>query len=164
MSLYIFDKDGTLIRLKLKHLQQPVIRPEEQVLIEGVFEKLASLRAAGHKIAIASNQSAVPKGFVSLSEAEAMMENVVQKVGGVDAWRICPFDEDAPELLHGEPNPFRAENDCKKPKPGMLLELMRELGFGAEDTIMIGDSWHDRGAAKNAGVPYIRAKDFFKYS
>lgn len=62
MSLYIFDKDGTL----LSNVRSRLIlhRP-------GVFEKLAELRAAGHKIAIATNQSAVAGGIRSLTRRNA---------------------------------------------------------------------------------------------
>ncbi len=165
MSLFIFDKDGTLIRLKLNRLRipRPVIRPEEQVLIPGVFEKLAVLRAQGHKIAIASNQRAIAQGLISMAQAEALMENLIKKIGGADAWRVCPFDAHARPMLKGKPNPYRVENDCKKPQPGMLIDLMAELGCQPGDTFMIGDSWRDRRAAERCGVAFIPARKFFTF-
>jgi D-glycero-D-manno-heptose 1,7-bisphosphate phosphatase len=163
MSLFIFDKDGTLFQLKRNRIgiPRPARCPEDQVLKCGVYEKLAVLRAQGHKIAIASNQRAIAQGIITLAQAEAMMENAVQKIGGADAWRVCPFDAHALPMLHGKPNPYRVENDCRKPQPGMLIDLMQELGCGPKDTFMVGDSWRDRRAAERAGVAFIPARDFF---
>jgi D-glycero-D-manno-heptose 1,7-bisphosphate phosphatase len=165
MSLFIFDKDGTLIQLKRNAIgiPRPVICPEDQVLKAGVFEKLEYLRSGGHKIAIASNQRAISRGAITLEEAEALMENAINKLGGVDAWRICPFDIHASPIIRGRPNPYRMENTCRKPQPGMLIDLMAELGFKEDDTYMVGDSWRDRRAALLCGARFISAKQFFKY-
>jgi D-glycero-D-manno-heptose 1,7-bisphosphate phosphatase len=164
MTLYIFDKDGTLIELKKNRLLlgRPVLRPDEQKPKPGVVEKLAELRSQGHTLAIASNQRAISQGLITAAQAEKLIEDAIQKVGGVDAWRICPFDEHARKTIHGQPNPYKLENDCKKPKPGMLVDLMQALGFKPEDTVMVGDSWRDRKAAQSAGVSFVPAKEFFK--
>jgi D-glycero-D-manno-heptose 1,7-bisphosphate phosphatase len=165
MSLFIFDKDGTLIQLKRNGLgiPRPVHCPEDQVLKPGVFEKLQYLRSGGHKIAIASNQRAISRGTITLEEAEALMENAIVKLGGVDAWRICPFDIHASPLIRGHPNTYRMANNCRKPLPGMLIELMEELGYAEGDTYMVGDSWRDRRAAILCGIMFLPADQFFKY-
>ncbi len=137
--------------------------PEEQVLVEGVYEKLAELRAAGHALAMASNQSSVAKGFLTMEEAEGLMENCAEKVGGIDAWRFCPYSPKSPPKLNGEDNPFACDHAWRKPNPGMLIDLMNELGYPANDTYMIGDSKKDRQAAENAGVKFIPAKEFFQF-
>jgi D-glycero-D-manno-heptose 1,7-bisphosphate phosphatase len=165
MGLFIFDKDGTLIGLKRNAVGIPraVICPEDQVLLPGVYEKLAELRAGGHRIAIASNQRAISQGLITLEQAEALMENAIEKLGGVDAWRICPFDAHARLRIRGQPNPYRLENTCRKPQPGMLIDLMDELGYSPEDSYMVGDSWRDRRAAALAGIGFIPAGKFFEY-
>lgn len=45
-----------------------------------------------------------------------------------------------------------ADETNPKPHPAMLLELMEELGVGAERTLMIGDTSHDMQMARDAGV------------
>jgi D-glycero-D-manno-heptose 1,7-bisphosphate phosphatase len=166
MSLYIFDKDGTLV--KKRPLREGVMRtptrPEEQVLIEGVFETLASLRAEGHILAMASNQSAVADGIITMEQAEELMANCAAKVGGMNAWLFCPYKPKAKPKLNGHDNPYCQDHDWRKPHPGMLIDLMNKFGFPAEDTFMIGDSKKDRKAAENAGVRFILAKEFFKYT
>ncbi len=164
MSLYIFDKDGTLILgagITSRHFRNP-LKPEEQILKPGVFEKLEELRRQGHVIALASNMAAVAKGQISMSQAKELMENCVEKIGGAAAWKACGYDAKGKKEVNGHPNPYAQDNDCHKPHPGMILELMEELGFGPEDTIMIGNKKTDEKAAEAAGVRYIKARDFFK--
>jgi D-glycero-D-manno-heptose 1,7-bisphosphate phosphatase len=163
MSLYIFDKDGTLLQhLRNKAgLKRTPVRPEEQVLRPMVFERLAALRAEGHKIALASNQGLVARGKISLEQAEKLLENCTAKVGGVNAWRLSPYSPHAKKELDGKPNPYARDDPTRKPRPGMVLELMKELGFAPGETWMIGDSKLDREAAKAAGVHFMRASRFF---
>ncbi len=163
MSLYIFDKDGTLVSF-IRWWVFPIapIHPREQILLPGIFERLAALRAAGHRLAIASNQRDVALGITTFEQAQTLMKNCAAKVGGVDAWRFCPYHPKAPEQLHGQPNPYCRDDDRRKPRPGMLLEIMQELGYPASDTFMVGDSHHDRLAAEAAGISFIRSKQFFQ--
>lgn len=63
MSLYIFDKDGTICRSKSG--KQFINSPEDQELIPGVKEKINELKAYDHKIAIASNQGDVAFGIIT---------------------------------------------------------------------------------------------------
>ncbi len=164
MSLYIFDKDGTLVS-KLHSrtgIAKPPTRPYQQILRPGVFEKLAELRKDGHLIAIASDQHAVAKGEITLEEAEALVKNCAAKVGGVDAWRISPYNPHAKKRIKGRPNPYARDDPSRKPHPGMLLEIMSELNCSPEDTFMVGDASKDKKAAEAAGVTFLSAKKFFK--
>jgi HAD superfamily hydrolase (TIGR01662 family) len=163
MALYIFDKDGTLVQLKRNWLGigRPVKRSDEQVVIPGVNQKLKELRDAGNLIAIASNTRAISQGSITLEEAELMMEDCIQKLGGVNAWRICPFNIHAPSRIDGKNNPYKQDNDCRKPKPGMLIALMEEFNIPKDDTVMVGDSWRDERAAQRAEVRFIPARVFF---
>lgn len=51
-SLYIFDKDGTLVKRLRRYgvVKYSLLKPEDQISIPGVFEKLAQLRAEGHQL------------------------------------------------------------------------------------------------------------------
>jgi len=165
MSLYIFDKDGTLlsnIRSRLIIKRSP-LKPEEQILRQGVFEKLAELRTAGHQIAIATNQPAVAHGLITLEEAENLVKNCAAKVGGVSAWRLSPFHPRAKKRLHGRPNPYARDDETHKPHPGMILQIMDELGSSAAKTFMVGNSKMDKKSAKAAGVTFLDEKKFFKF-
>ncbi len=165
MSLYIFDKDGTLLSNIRRYLivQRPPLKCEEQILRPGVFEKLAELRAAGHKIAIATNQTAVAHGIITLKEAEKLVENCVAKIGGASAWRLSPFDPHGKKYLDGKPNPYARDDETRKPHPGMILQLMEELGHSPAETFMIGNRKMDKKSAEAAGVTFLDEKKFFEF-
>ncbi len=164
MSLFIFDKDGTLIKgagLSDRQIRNP-LKPEEQMLKMNVFEKIAELRSQGHVIAIASNMSAVAKGLLTMEQAEELVRNCAAKIGGVAAWRLCGYSPKARKAINGQPNPYARDDECRKPHPGMILSLMEELGFGPKDTYIVGNKKDDEQAAQAAGVFFIRAQSFFK--
>ena len=50
-----------------------------------------------------------------------------------------------------------ADEASSKPHPAMLLELMGELGVARDRTLMIGDTTHDMGMARAAGVARLAA-------
>ena len=165
MSLYIFDKDGTLLRrIRSRFVfRRSALKPEEQILRKGVFEKLATLRAEGHKIAIATNQPAVAFGFLTLEEAEELVKNCAAKLGGIDAWRLSPYHPKAKARRDGKVNLYARDDPTHKPHPGMILQIMEELGYPPNDTIVVGDKKADKKCAKNAKVKFIDGKKFFKY-
>jgi D-glycero-D-manno-heptose 1,7-bisphosphate phosphatase len=45
--------------------------------------------------------------------------------------------------------------NCRKPKPGMLLEAMEQFEISAESTLYIGDEVKDSIAASAAGIDYV---------
>ena len=164
MSLYIFDVGGTLVKSQRSRVGIPASpkKPRDVTLLPGVFEKFAELRAAGHRIALATNQNNVAKGKMTLRDAEVLVESAAVKAGGVDAWRLSPYDPSAPKRMDGKLNPYARDDDSRKPHPGMILDLMKELHFKPEETYLVGNSQDDRKAAKAAGVFYISANKFFK--
>lgn len=155
--LYIFDKDGTLVE---SPAGRPPSRPTEQRLLPRVAEKLAELRAAGHKLAIASNQGGVAWGYISLSQAYRIVHHAADLVGGVDAVAVCPYDPRAAGRPGSRPR-YARPSRRRKPAPGMILDLMRRLKVAPEETVYVGDQESDRRAAEAAGVHFAWAEDFF---
>lgn len=122
-------------------------------------KKISALKRAGHKIAIASNQGGVAWEFITMEQAEALVLDVAKKIWGVDAWRVCPFDPNAiKKFPHGK---YSRDDESRKPRPGMILSIMAEIGFSPEKTVVVGDQESDRQAAEAAGCSFIWASDFF---
>lgn len=96
-------------------------------LFPGVPELLAELRERGHRLAVATGKPR--RGLDRALRASGIGELFVATRCG---------DETHP-----------------KPHPAMLLELMRELQHESEELLMIGDTSHDLGMAKNAGVDAV---------
>lgn len=142
MKLIILDRDGVI-----NHDSDAYIKsPEEWKPIDGSLEAIARLNHAGYIVVVASNQSGLARGYFDIEALSAMhqkMDEMLVKIGGqVDAVFYCP---------HG-PND---ECDCRKPRPGMLLEIGQRFNVPLKDVVFIGDSISDIKAASNARAQAI---------
>lgn len=161
----IFDIDGTLTRITDEALANNprLVTPNslgEQEAIPGVTEKLATLKQAGVKIALATNRGGVAWGFVSLEMTEKIVREAAELCGIPDApTYFCPYHSKArgpraiPELA--------IAHECRKPMPGMLIQAMKESGFRPKDTVYVGDGGADFGAAQAANVQFYWANEYF---
>ena len=112
MKLIVLDRDGVI-----NHDSDAYIKgKEEWQPIDGSLEAIARLNHGGYTVVVASNQSGLTRGYFDIEALSAMhkkMDDMLTKVGGrVDAIFYCP---------HGPDDSC----DCRKPKPGMLLEIGR---------------------------------------
>jgi D-glycero-D-manno-heptose 1,7-bisphosphate phosphatase len=149
--LYIFDKDGTIIG---GLHGRPANTVEEQRLLPGVAERVAQLHRDGHKLAVCSNQGGVAFGYLSLEQAGELVAHAARLIGTKD-YVFCPHHPGGTDPVHG------IACSCRKPQPGMIIQLMLRNGMPAEETIFIGDRESDRLAARAAGVRFEWAKEFF---
>ncbi|WP_369652861.1 HAD-IIIA family hydrolase [Variovorax sp. V213] len=100
---------------------------DDLVLFDGVLQMIDSLRARGHKLAVATGKSR--RGLNEALKSVALRDRF-------DASRT-------------------ADETFGKPHPRMLLELMEELEVPAKRTLMIGDTTHDLQLALNAGCASV---------
>lgn len=78
------------------------------------------------------------------------METELGRAGAfVDAIYICPHHPD--KGFEGERPEYKYDCECRKPKPGLLLQAARDFNIDLSQSIMIGDSSRDVEAGKNAG-------------
>lgn len=164
MKLIIFDLDRTLV--------QPipgVTVPNnllQQEMIPGVLDRCAALREEGAQLALASNQGGVALGLCTLAETVDRVEYVAEKIRA-KKWLMCIHHDKATVDLRFFHMPYRgivADAYYRKPQPGMLLMLMHQLRATAPDTLFVGDQATDCEAARNAGIPFAWAKDFFGWT
>lgn len=151
MSLYIFDKDLTLVGSTTGRTADTL---EDQFFLPNVLEVCTRLRADGHVLAIASNQGGVAFGVISPETARLLVSDVAGKIKAAD-FEVC-FHHPGGRIA-----PWNTESPNRKPFPGMILALMERLGFAPEDTVYIGDNESDRKAAEAAGVEFVDADEFF---
>lgn len=109
---------------------------KEFAILPGVREAIEAFRAAGYLVIVATNQPDIPPQVFEAMHAE------LRKKLPVDDIKVCPH-RDADQC------------DCRKPKPGMLLEAARERNIALEQSWMIGDRWRDVDAGKAAGCRTI---------
>jgi D-glycero-D-manno-heptose 1,7-bisphosphate phosphatase len=139
MKLVILDRDGTI-----NHDSDHYIKSlEEWRPIKGSLEAIARLTQAGYRIVIATNQSGIARGLFSTRALfdiqEALQRAAVQAGGRIDAFFFCPHAADA-------------ACQCRKPQPGMLLEVARRFNVSLKDVYMVGDALRDVQAAAAAGA------------
>lgn len=153
-ALLIFDADDTLRRTVAPG--QPCPRtPEEWKLMPGVRETLCRLewdKPGGPRLGVASNQDQVGYGLLSLDMARRLLHDLVIAATGVQP------DDAALQLC---PHPLEVQCNCRKPKPGMLLAIMRHYGIGGADTLFVGNDEVDREAAARAGTAFTWSADLF---
>jgi D-glycero-D-manno-heptose 1,7-bisphosphate phosphatase len=118
-------------------------RPEDFAWVPGALEGLRLLRDAGLYLSVATNQSGVGRGIMTLAQLEAVharMRTEADRYGApLDAIFFCPH---APE----------DGCDCRKPAPGLILQAMAGSGLTAAETILVGDADRDLEAAARAGI------------
>ena len=133
------DRDGVLIENRLDYVRDwshVSIFPETPVA-------LSILQRAGYKIVIVTNQSAVGRGLISQETADEINRMLVEHLrrdgGPIDAVYMCPHQP-------------QDDCDCRKPKPGLLLQAAEELSLDLKRSWLIGDAWSDLLAGQAAEV------------
>ena len=132
------DRDGTLIEESgyLDRLDRLAIYPF-------AVDAVRLLNRAGFKVIVISNQSGIARGLFDTQTLFAIHEKLQRALGlaggRVDAFFFCPHKPD---------DGCR----CRKPQPGMLLEVARRFNVAIEDVFMVGDSRKDLEAAAAAGA------------
>jgi len=141
--LVIFDADGTLRRTLVPG--QPCPHAEhEWELLEGVRECVSAL-PQHVKLGVASNQDHVGYGLVSHQRAHQLL------VAALRAASARSVDEGAVRLC---PHPLEVVCACRKPAPGLLLQIMHHCGVPAAATLFVGNERCDELAAERAGVAF----------
>ena len=121
----------------------PPASVDEFVLLPGVVEGCARLKAAGYVLVVATNQPDVGRRTQSQAAVEAIHAHLCALVP-IDRIEVC-YDT-------GGENPPSA---FRKPAPGMLLRAARELGIDLAGSWMVGDRWRDVDCGRAAGCRTI---------
>lgn len=129
------------------------LTPEQFQLLPRSGEAIRLLKDAGFLCIVVSNQPIVAKGKSTLSLLNAItrqMHAALAKDGvKLDAVYYC--------LHHPQAvvDAYRMECECRKPKPGLLLQASRELGIDLARSYMIGDGLIDIQAGREVGCTTI---------
>ncbi|MGI9277713.1 MAG: D-glycero-beta-D-manno-heptose 1,7-bisphosphate 7-phosphatase [Endozoicomonas sp.] len=144
-KLIILDRDGVINEDSDNYVRSV----DEWIPIPGSIDAIARLSKTGFKIAVATNQSGIARGFFNLDTLAAMhnkMTTLVVSLGGrIHSIKFCP---------HGPDDKCR----CRKPAPGLIQQIEEELGISAQDAWLIGDSLRDLQAAREAGCKPVLVK------
>lgn len=143
MKLIILDRDGVINF----DSEQFIKSPEEWKPIPGSLEAIARLNQWGWRVVVASNQSGVGRGLFGMDTLNAINDKMVKslaQVGGrLDAIFFCP-------------HPADSTCDCRKPRPGMFLQIAERFNVDLHRVPCVGDSLRDLQAGAAVGcTPYL---------
>lgn len=142
-KLIILDRDGVINY----DSDQFIKSPDEWKPIPGSLEAIARLNQWGWRVVVASNQSGVGRGLFGMDTLNAINEKMVKslaQVGGrLDAIFFCPHAADS-------------TCDCRKPKPGLFLQIAERFNASLDRVPAVGDSLRDLQAGVLVGCkPYL---------
>lgn len=141
-----FDRDGVL-NIDTINLH----KVEDWVWIKNAKEAIKFCNDNGYLAIIITNQSGVARGLFTLNDVNKV-HNFVQgelyKIGArIDAFYICPHVDDGT----GTVEKYSIQCNCRKPKPGLILQACKDFDIDATQSYMVGDKQRDVDAGLNAG-------------
>lgn len=142
------DRDGTI-----NHYVGFLRNIDEFELLPGAAEAVALINASGYLAVVITNQPVIARGEVSEEELRQIhnkMETLLGLEGAyLDGIYVCPHHPD--QGFAGERPELKIVCECRKPKPGLLLQAASDLNIDLASSWMIGDSESDLLAGRAAG-------------
>ena len=140
------DRDGVLNRAVIREGRPFPPANEAQLEITANAKSLLQrLKERGYRLLVVTNQPDVSKGITARETVEAINLRLTKELP-LDDILVC-YHTDADEC------------DCRKPKPGLLLEATRRHQIDLAASFMVGDRWRDVEAGQRAGCRTILIED-----
>lgn len=137
--LIMMDRDGVINHDSPDYIKSP----KEWIPILHSLNAITRLNHAGHHVVVVTNQSGVGRGYFSMDTLEAIhkkMHDELSLIGGrLDGIYICPHSPDD-------------HCDCRKPKPGLLMQVAKDFHADLKQAYFIGDALRDIQAAQKVGA------------
>lgn len=141
------DKDGTLVEDVPYNVDPRLVR-----LGPGALSGLARLRDAGYALFVVSNQSGVARGHFPEAALSGVERRLRELLGDarieLDGFAYCPH-------LPGADGPLGIACVCRKPSPGLVLDLARAHGLDLAGSWFVGDILDDVECGHRAGCRTI---------
>ena len=136
------DRDGVLNEVELRNgSPHPPAAAEQLRLLPGVTEACHRLRDLGFALVVVTNQPDIARGKQSRDEVDRM-HDLLRRWLPLDEIVVCAHDD-------------IDDCQCRKPRPGMILDAAARLGLHLAESFCVGDRWRDVEAGKRAGVKAI---------
>jgi D-glycero-D-manno-heptose 1,7-bisphosphate phosphatase len=142
LSAVFLDRDGVINENREDYVKSV----DELKFLPGSVQAISRLTTAGFRVIIISNQQGVGRGLIqhdTLEQINDVLHAELASVGSeISGIYYCPH--------------LKEENcACRKPKPGLLLQAAKDLGFDVSDSVFVGDSAGDMEAGQAAGCQTI---------
>ena len=136
------DRDGVLVR-EVDYLSHP----DQLKILPGVPAALKSLRRAGFKLIVITNQSGIARGYFSLTMLAKIHRELKRRLAKSGAkW----------DGLYFSPHTAASKHPWRKPGTGMLKAAKKRFVLDLKASYFVGDTTTDVQTARNAGcVPIL---------
>ena len=142
MKAVFLDRDGVLNRAVIRQGKPfPPAAVEALEIVPGAARALEQLKKQGFLLLVVTNQPDVARGKQKRQEVEKM-HAAMSSALPVDEFFVC-YHDDADGC------------DCRKPKPGLLLEAAGKYGIELQESFLVGDRWRDIDAGEAAGCATV---------
>src|SRR5262245_44768909 len=140
------DRDGTL-----NEERGYIDRMELLELFPWTGDAIRLLNRAGFATVVITNQAGIARGLLDEPFLQRVHAEIDRRLAParVDRYFFCPHLTDAADVR------YRSACECRKPKPGLILQAARELDLDLARSFMIGDKWLDVACGRAAGVRSI---------
>lgn len=140
-----FDRDGVLNVDK-----DFVYKIADLEWIDGAIDAVRWCNTQGYWVFVVTNQSGIARGYYSEADMHIFhqhMQDCLAKQGAhIDAFRYCPHHP------QGSVPAYTQECGCRKPKVGMLQDIIAHWPVDVRHSLLIGDSPRDLEAAQKANI------------
>ena len=136
------DRDGVINKAFIKEgLPTSPHSLDELKILPGVKESVLRLKKLNFVCLVVTNQPDVTRGKINKNTV-IKMNNFLQKEIKLDDFFVCYHDDE--------------DNcECRKPKPGLLLQASKKWDVNLKKSFIIGDRWRDIQAGEKAGCKTI---------
>ena len=137
-----FDRDGVLNHLVKRDGSNYSPQNIKDFRIDSEAKEVVKLlHEMGYLAIVVSNQPDISRGKLKQSELDKMTQLLINETN-VDDIFYCTHDDDN-------------DTGCRKPAPGLFFTAQKKYNIDFNKSFMIGDTWKDVEAAKNAGISMI---------
>ena len=140
-----FDRDGVL-NVDVNYLY----KIEDFCWIPGAKKTIKYYNEKGFYVFVVTNQSGVARGYYSEDDVHKLhqwMQDDLAAIGAhIDAFYHCPHHNE------GKIEQYKKNCDCRKPKPGLILQACHNWSIDKDQSLLIGDKLSDLDAAQAAGI------------
>ena len=132
------DRDGVINKaFILDGIPVPPRNLRDLEILAGVREAIKLLKERNFVIVTVTNQPDVARGVVTEESVESINSYLGHELG-IKHFFTCYHDDGH-------------DCNCRKPKPGLLLNAAQDLGLDLQKSFMVGDRWRDILAGQTAG-------------
>jgi D-glycero-D-manno-heptose 1,7-bisphosphate phosphatase len=141
------DRDGVINEKAAPH--EYIRTWSEFRFLPNIVDWIRLFNVLDFLVIVITNQRGVARGMMTRESVDDIHRNMIVELAArgarIDDVFVCPHQENA--------------CDCRKPKPGMVLQAQAKWDIDLPASLMIGDSDSDAALAAACGVRFLRASN-----